>query len=466
MQHRMYPFHSFCLTLALIVPVAASAEPPANPTPPETQPVLHEIVDAVQPANLQQSLTKLVGFGTRHSLSETKSDTHGIGAARRWVKQQFEAISRQCGGCLEVKMLRRHFKGRRAPKGVEIVDVVAIQRGAHDPNRHIIMTAHLDNRVSDIMNTTSFAPGADDDGSGIAAMLEVARILSHYKFNASIVYSADSGEEQGLYGGRIIADYASAQGWDVEANLNNDMIGNAHGSDGIVDTTTGRIFSEAVKSRLSENDLDTLRYTGGFVDSPSRNVARYITRLADTYIPNFHLMLMYRQDRFHRGGDQIAFNRNGFPAVRLNEAHENWRHQHQDVRKEKGVQYGDLVKFVSIPFLANMTAANAIAIASMAWAPAPPANVSIKGGLSPDTTLSWSAADQDNAPNLAGYKIYWRRTAAPMWQESRWVGKTIRYTLNNLVIDNWYFGVASVSADGFESPVVFPGVGGAFKPAP
>ncbi|HET7370448.1 MAG TPA: M28 family metallopeptidase [Gammaproteobacteria bacterium] len=424
--------------------------------------MLRDIVNAVEPDNLHRSLEKLVGFGTRNSLSETQSDTRGIGAARRWVKQQFEQISKQCGGCLEIKMLRRHFEGPRAPNGVKIVDVVAIQRGTSDPNRHIVMTAHLDNRVSDVMDIESFAPGADDDGSGIAAMLEVARILSHYKFNASIVYSADSGEEQGLYGGQIIADYAKKQGWEVEANINNDMIGNAYGSDGVVDTTTGRIFSEAVKSNLSDEALRTLRYTGGFVDSPSREVARYITRLADEYIPNFHLMLMYRQDRFHRGGDQIAFNRNGFPAVRMNEMHENWRHQHQDVRKENGIQYGDLVKFVSIPFLANMTAANAIAIASMAWAPPPPSHVSIKGGLSPDTTLSWEAIDRGKAPNFAGYKLYWRRTAAPMWQHSRWIGNTTQYTLKNLVIDNWYFGVASVSDDGFESPVVFPGVGGAF----
>jgi hypothetical protein len=458
----MANFKAVCLVATLIVPLGAVAAAPSNSAPPGAQPVLRDIVNAVEPANLHKSLEKLVGFGTRNSLSETKSDTRGIGAARRWVKQQFEQISKQCGGCLEVKMLRRRFKGKRAPNGVEIVDVVAIQRGTSDPKRHVVMTAHLDNRVSDVMNVKSFSPGADDDGSGIAAMIEVARVLSHYKFNASIVYSADSGEEQGLYGGRIIADYAKAQGWEVETNINNDMIGNASGSDGVIDTTTGRIFSEAVKDNLSGKALRTLRYTGGFVDSPSREVARYITRLANEYIPNFHLMLMYRQDRYMRGGDQIAFNRNGFPAVRMNETHENWRHQHQDVRKENGVQYGDLVKFVSIPFLANMTGANAIAIASMAWAPPPPSDVSIKGGLSPDTTLRWKAINPDKAPNLAGYKIYWRRTAAPMWQHSRWIGKTTQYTLKNLVIDNWYFGVASVSQDGFESPVVFPGDGGAF----
>ncbi|HET6655922.1 MAG TPA: M28 family metallopeptidase [Gammaproteobacteria bacterium] len=440
------------------------ATPPANPVPPGTHPVLHEIVTAVEPDNLRASLNTLVGFGTRHTLSDTQSDTRGIGAARRWVKSRFEAISQQCGGCLEVKMIRRTFTNKRAPDGVEVVDVVAIQRGTAGPNRYLVMTAHLDTRVNDVMNATIDAPGADDDGSGIAALIETARILSHYKFNGSIVYSADSGEEQGLFGGRLIADYAKAHGWNVEANLNNDMIGNARGSDGVADNTTARIFSEAVRDDLTADELNELRYTGGFVDSPSRNVARYIKRLADAYIPNFELMLMYRTDRFHRGGDQVAFLRNGFPAVRINEAHENWRHQHQRVRKENGVQYGDLVKFVSIPYLAKMTAANAIALASMAWAPPPPQNVTIQGGLSPDTNVSWSALEPDKAPHLAGYKIYWRRTAAPMWQESRWVGKTTAYTLDDLVIDNWYFGVASVSEDGFESPIVFPGAGGAFSP--
>jgi hypothetical protein len=452
------------LCIALI-PIGALAGAPSSDVPPGGEPVLHKIVNAVSPERLHRDLKTLVGFGTRHTLSTTTSKTRGIGAARRWVEHRFKKISKGCGGCLDVKMIGKSFTGPRAPKGVRVVDAVAIQRGATDPNRYIVMTAHLDSRVSNVMNSTANAPGADDDGSGIVALLEVARILSHYKFNASIVYSADSGEEQGLYGGKIIADYAKKHGWNVETDINNDMIGNTHGSDGVVDNTTARIFSEAVKSKVTKKELHELRYAGGFVDSPSRNVARYITRLVDDYIPNFHLMLMYRQDRFHRGSDQIEFNRDGFTAVRMNEAHENWRHQHQDVRKEHGVQYGDLLKFVSIPYLAQMTAANAIAIASMAWAPPPPANVSIKpkGGLGPDTVLSWDALAASKAPSLAGYKIYWRKTDAPMWQKSRYVGKTTRYTLKNIVIDNHYFGVASVSKDGFESPVVFPGAAGAFR---
>lgn len=447
-----------CLAFLLMLPALALASVPV--VPPSEHPVLRDIVSAVSPERLHATDAKLVGFGTRHTLSETRSDTRGIGAARRWVKSQFEKISKQCGGCLEIITLSRVFTGPRTPStGVEVMDIVAIQKGTSDPDRHLVMTAHLDSRVSDIMDVNAEEPGADDDGSGISALIETARVLSKYRFAASIVYSADSGEEQGLYGGQIISDYALDHHWLVETNLNNDMIGNTRGSDGVHDNTTARIFSEAVKQNLSDKDLHTLHYTGGFVDSPSREVARYITRLADEYIPNFHFMLMYRQDRFHRGGDQMAFNKNNFPAVRINEAHENWQHQHQDVRTENGVQYGDLLQFVDFPYLAKMTAANAIALAAMAWAPAPPSGVNIKGDLSPDTAVSWQPVT-----DATGYRVYWRRTAAPMWnpEQSMYVGDVDQHTLDNLVIDNWYFGVASVSKDGFESPVVFPGVGGAF----
>ncbi|HET7922361.1 MAG TPA: M28 family peptidase [Gammaproteobacteria bacterium] len=455
--------HKAGFLLLCFVPGLALAAP--ETVPPQQHPVLRDIVNAVRAERLRATDERLVAFGTRQTLSDTGSDTRGIGAARRWVKAQFEQISKDCGGCLEIITPARTFTGPRTPKsGVEVMDIVAIQKGTSDPNRHLVMTAHLDTRVNDVMNITANAPGANDDGSGISALIETARVLSKYKFAASIVYSADSGEEQGLYGGQIISDYARDHHWVVEANLNNDMIGNTHGSDGVHDNTTARIFSEAVKQNLTEKELHTLRYTGGFVDSPSREVARYITQLAGEYIPNFHFMLMYRQDRYHRGGDHIMFNRNGFPAVRINEAHENWLHQHQDVRVENGVQYGDLVQYVDFPYLAKMTAANAIALAAMAWAPAPPAGVDIKGDLSPDTTVSWTALLTASNPQLAGYRIYWRRTDAALWDpaQSMYVGTVTQHTLDNIVIDNWYFGVASVSRDGFESPVVFPGAGGAF----
>lgn len=443
---------------ALLATVLACATAVAA-VPPQEHPILRKIAAAVNVQHLRDDDARLVAFGTRHTLSQTQSDTRGIGAARRWVKAQFESIGKGCGGCLSVITPSKVFTGPRMGKqGAEVKDIVAIQKGS-EANRYIVMTAHLDSRVSDVMNATADAPGADDDGSGIVAMLEVARILSHYHFAATIVYSADSGEEQGLYGGRIIADYAKAHHWNVEADINNDMIGNTHGSDGVVDNTTGRIFSEGVRQGLTAKQLKMLRYEGGFVDSPSRNVARYIVRLTNQYVPHLHLMLMYRQDRFHRGGDQMAFNADGFPAVRMNEAHENWDHQHQDVRIEHGTQYGDLAKFVDFPYLAKMTAANAIAIAAMAWAPAPPREVAIHSELSPDTTVSWKAPADSR---VAGYRVYWRRTAAPMWQHSIYVGNVGTYVLKNRVIDNYFFGVASVSEGGFESPVVYPGVGGAF----
>ncbi|MDN5865513.1 MAG: M28 family metallopeptidase, partial [Gammaproteobacteria bacterium] len=443
-----YALPALLALLALTaLPVWAADE---TAVPPQEHPVLYDIVDAVNIENLRATERKLVSFHTRHTLSSQTSDSRGIGAASRWVKSRFEEISEGCGGCLTIITPSQTFTGERSPKGVKVTDIVAIQRGTSDPGRYLVMTAHLDTRVNDVMDAKAFQPGADDDGSGIAALIETARILSQYDFAATIVYSADPGEEQGLYGGKIISDYAAAHDWNVEANLNNDMIGNTFGSDGVRDNTTARIFSQAIKLNLTDEEMRSLRLTGGFVDSPSRQVARYIKRLAEQYIPNFHFMLMYRRDRYNRGGDQIMFYKNGFPAVRINEAHENWRHQHQYVRKENGIQYGDLMKFVDFEYLGKMTAANAIALASMAWAPAPPSGVEISGSLSPDTTVSWEALPAESNPQLAGYRIYWRRTSAPMWQHSRYVGNVTEFTLEDIVIDNWYFGVSAVSEKGFE----------------
>ena len=445
--------------LSLVIALAATpalAQAPA--VPPGEHPALREIVTAVSAQRLKEINTHLVGFGTRHTLSTTTSPTRGIGAARLWVKAQFAQISQDCGACLEIITPSQVFTGPRMPKqGAEVMDVVAIQKGS-DPNRYLVMTAHLDSRVTDIMNSTADAPGADDDGSGTSALIEAARVLSKYKFGATIVYSADSGEEQGLYGGKIIADYAKAHGWNVEANLNNDMIGSTHGSSGVIDNADAHIFSEGIRDDLTPEQLRRLRYNGGLVDSPSRNVARYIVKLANVYIPNFRLEIMYRTDRFDRGGDHVMFNRNGYPAVRFTEVQENWQRQHQDVRMVDGVQYGDLLQYVDFGYVAKMTAANAIALASMAWAPAPPAGVKIAGALTPDTTVSWQAV-----PNATGYRIYWRATDAPQWQHSMYVGDVTGHVLEDRVISDWYFGVASVSRDGYESPVVFPGPAGAFQ---
>ncbi len=440
-----------------------------GPQPPlQEQPVLHDIADAVSPAELQATITKLVGFGTRHTLSDTKSDTRGIGTARRWVKSRFEQISKDCGGCLTVITPSQVFSGERMPKeGAEVMDVVAIQKGTTDPDRYVVITGHLDSRVSNEMNSTADAPGADDDGSGTAAVIEAARVLSKYKFAASVVYSVDSGEEQGLFGGKVIAQYAHDHNWYVEADLNNDIVGNSHGQNGIVNTTSVRVFSEGTRALETPKEAAERRYHGGEIDSPSRNVARFMQMLGDQYVPNWHVMLVYRTDRYGRGGDHVAFNALGYPAIRVTEANEDFTHQHQDVRVENGIHYGDVLSGVDFNYLGKVTAMNAVTLAAMAWAPAPPAALDIAADPAPglsggvDTVVSWKTPGND----AAAFDVHWRHTTDPQWDNLRFVGDVQQYTLKNVSIDDYFFGVASVSSDGFESPVEFPGAAGSFVPS-
>jgi Zn-dependent M28 family amino/carboxypeptidase len=425
------------------------------------QPILREIAIAPDPAQLQATIQTLVGFGTRHTLSDTKSPKRGIGAARRWAQSRFEAISKDCGGCISVVTPSQMFTGRRVPTSSEVMDIVGIQKGTTDPDRVIILTGHIDSRVTDVMNATSDAPGADDDGSGTAAVLEAARILSRYKFAATIVYGVLAGEEQGLYGGKVLADYAKAQGWHVEADLNNDIVGGTKGMNGVVNNTRVRLFSEGTRQVETADEAKERRFAGGEVDSASRNVARYAKSLSEQYIPNWTVSMVYRLDRFGRGGDHSAFNDLGYPAVRFTENSEDYRHQHQDLRTEGGVEYGDTIAHVDFPYLAKVTASNAVTAASMASAPPPPAGVKIEGAVTADTKLSWTAGP--GAPAF-GYRAHWRDTVESTWTHERDAGKAESITLNNVNIDDYSFGVASVSADGFESPVVFPGAAGAFWP--
>jgi Zn-dependent M28 family amino/carboxypeptidase len=322
-----------------------------------------------------------------------------------------------------------------------------------------VLTGHLDSRVSDIMNASADAPGADDDASGVAVVIEVARILSRHKFAATIVYGVLSGEEQGLYGGKLLAEYAKARGWRVEADLNNDIVGGTHGQNGVVDNTRVRLFSEGTRDTETADDAKHRRFEGGENDSASRNVARYAQALAQSYLPNWTVALVYRLDRFGRGGDHAAFNALGFPAVRFTENAEDYRHQHQDVRTEGDVAYGDTITHVDFAYLARVAATNALAAASMASAPPPPTNVKIAGAVTPDTQLSWTAAPGSPA---AAYRVHWRETTSPVWTHSRDAAKAETLTLMNVAIDDFDFGVASVSEDGYESPVVFPGPAGAF----
>jgi Zn-dependent M28 family amino/carboxypeptidase len=447
------------LLLALgVMPVFAAD--PALPAP-RDQAALHALASAPSQTELRATIEALIGFGTRHTMSDTHSDTRGIGAARRWVKTRFEAISRDCGGCIEVVTPSRSFTGKRLPHATEVMDVVAIKRGKGDPGRVIVMTGHLDSRVTDVMNATSDAPGANDDASGVAALIEAARLLSKSDNQATLVFAALSGEEQGLYGGKVLADYATAQGWQVEADLNNDIVGNSHGQNGVSDNTTVRVFSEGTRSNETDKQASFRRYHGGEVDSPSRNVARYMAQLADQYMPDLRVMMVYRTDRFGRGGDQVPFLEAGYPAVRVTEAHEDYTRQHQDLRSENGVRYGDSIDGVDFRYLARVTALNTITMASLSRAPAPPTGVAIDGALSSDTTVQWK-----KQPDAAGYVVHWRDTTASQWQHSRLAGAVDKAVIQDVVIDDWFFGVSAVSADGYASPVVFPGDAGSFERAP
>ncbi len=418
----------------------------------------HDIAAAVSAERIERDIRALVGFGTRHTLSETGSDTRGIGAARRWLEAEFNRISDACGGCLEVFTVSGVVSGEnRIPDPVEVVNVVAMLRGESEPNRIVMMSAHLDSRVSDPMNFESDAPGANDDASGVAGVIEAARVLSQYRFPATIALTGFSGEEQGLHGARILSQYAIDNGWNLDAVLNNDMIGNITGINGVIDNTTARIFSEGTRFLETEGEANQRRAQGGEVDSPSRNVARYVDEMADRYIPNLDTMMIYRIDRFGRGGDHRRFSEAGFPAVRIMEANENYNHQHQDIRVEDGIAYGDVIEHINFDYAAKLTALNAVSLASMAWAPAPPANVAIEGAVRPSTTLNW-----DKVPGAAAYRVHWRLTTSPTWDFQRDVGDVDSFTLENIVIDNYFFGVSSLSAEGIQSPVVFPGPAGSF----
>lgn len=424
---------------------------------------LNNIGIAPSADRIQKDIQTLVDFGTRHTLSDTVSQTRGIGAARRWIKDEFERISADCGECLEVFYVSDYVTGNRIPEPTNVVNVVAIQRGTSSPNRFIMMSGDIDSRVSDALDGTSDSPGANDNASGMAGVIESARILTQYDFQGSIMYVGLSGEEQGLFGGQILAKYALEKGWEVKAVLNNDMIGNIKGINGVINNTTARVFSEGTRDVETAREARIRRFTGGEVDSPSRNIARYVDLMADKYIPNLDVMMIYRLDRFGRGGHHRPFNEVGIPGVRIMETNENYVMQHQDLREENGIKYGDTIDGVDFDYAAKLTALNSVVMAGMAWAPAPPSGVQIQGAVRPSTTLKWTALDPDKNPQLAGYKVYWRLTDSNQWEKSVFVpAGTTEHTLENVVIDNYYFGVASVSKTGFESPVVFPGATGSF----
>jgi hypothetical protein len=422
----------------------------------QQNPKIYDIIEEVSADRIENDIQTLANFGTRNTFSDTLSETRGIGAARRWIKAEFDKISKACNGCLEVFYHRTMVTpdmGSRVPKSAEVVNVVAILKGKSHPDSYIMMSGDIDSRASDTQDFTTDAPGANDNASGMAGTIEAARVLSKYEFENSIAFVGLSGEEQGLFGGKFLAEYAQENNWNMIGILNNDMIGNIEGIDGVIDNRSFRIFSEAHNPTETERERIMKRYYGGEVDGDSRQLARYVHKTTKTYMPEMNPIMIYRLDRFGRGGHHKPFNDLGYPGIRIMEAHENYVQQHQDVRVENGVEYGDVIKHVNFDFAKKLTAVNAINLASLAWAPQKPQNLKIGGAVQPSTTLSWDKNENDN---IKGYIIYWRETTSPTWQYSRYVGNINEFTLKNIVIDNYFFGVASVSKEGFESVVAFP----------
>ncbi len=433
------------LPLLLLIPILVSSQ---------TDSRIYDIINAVSADRIEADITKLTDFGTRHTLSDTVSQTRGIGAARRWIKSEFEKTSAACGNCLEVfyqKDLVKKGDNGRIVHDVLVVNVVAMQRGTKYPNRFIIMSGDIDSRVSDPNNFTSDSPGANDNASGMAGTIEAARVLSKYKFENSIIYVGLSGEEQGLYGGKGLAAYAKEKGWEIIGIMNNDMIGNISGVDGVINNREFRIFSEPVPPTETKEQRNARRFYGGEVDGISRQLARYVYKTTKTYMPEMNPLMIYRLDRFGRGGHHRPFNDAGFAGIRIMEAHENYTQQHQDIRTENGIAYGDVLEHVDFDYASKLTAVNAINLASIAWAPPSPKEVKIGGIVEPSARLMWSEVD-----GAVGYKIYWRDTTGPNWEHSRNVGNVTKFTLEGIVIDNFLFGVSSIGKNGFESPVVFP----------
>ena len=465
---------SMMLAAALLVTTPAIAAQ----TPQDAR--LAKIAAAVDAARMKATVERLVAFGTRHTLSSQTDPKRGIGAAVRWSEAEMKKL-----GLITLQTCDT-VTGRRVPTPTKVCNALAIQRGTERPNDVVIISGHIDSRVSDVMNAVLDSPGANDDGSGTAAVMEAARVLSKHKFPGTIVYGVLSGEEQGLLGGKILADHATAQGWNVVANLNNDIIGNSCGSDKVCDAKTVRVFSEGPRWQGREALAAQQRSLGGENDSPSRNLSRFLDSLAERH-PEIGLDVrqIWRNDRFGRGGDHTELLNAGYPAVRFSVAVEDYDHQHQDLRVENGVTYGDTVDEMDFPYLAKVTRLNVAALATLASAPPPP-EPRVEGAVSTDTTLAWPQEIESRR-----YRVWWRRTDSNQWSESRLADrptscplgthgvpgeryetndappfhfKACKVVLPHIRVDDWVFGVSSVSADGYESPVASAVPGGAFKP--
>jgi hypothetical protein len=457
------------LKKSLLILFALSPRPNAQGRPRQARsknmaaarnPQIQKLAREISASNIEAIIKKLVSFHTRHSLSETESDTRGIGAARRWIKSEFERYGRESGGRLEVAFDEfTQQPTQRIPKATQIVNVVATLHGTQNESkdRMYVVSGHYDSCVcnKDMLDATSYAPGANDDASGTAAVMEMARVMSKYKFDATLVFMAVAAEEQGLNGSTHWAEMARQKNLNIAGMITNDIIGSSRAEDGHIDDTHVRLFAEGVPpARETSQELRTLLQTGGENDSPTRQLARYVKEVGEKYVPGFTVTVIYRKDRYLRGGDHSPFLERGFAAVRMTEPNEDFKHQHQEVRKEGGVQYGDLLEFVDFKYVAQVARINAVALASLALGPAAPRNVEIETvRLENDTSLRWEAGKE---PDIAGYQIVWRETTAAFWQHKQSVGNVMRYTVKGVSKDNYLFGVQAVDKDGNTSMAVYP----------
>src|SRR5437762_7615975 len=437
---------------------AGTSSPPQarrQPTQPRN-PQIARIVSEIDARNIERTIRKLVSFGTRNTLSEQNDPNRGIGAARDWLYGEFEKIAAASGGRLTVE--KQAFDQPRAalvPQPTMLTNIIATLKGTQveSINRVYVVSGHYDSMCTSPTDAKCDAPGANDDASGTAAVLEMARVMSKYKFDATIVFMTVTGEEQGLLGSTHFAEEAKKNSMDIEAMFTNDIIGSSIGGNGKRDAHTVRVFSEGVPSNETQTEAMTRRSVGGENDSASRQLARFIKETGERYVSGMKVWMIYRRDRFGRGGDHQPFLERGYAAVRFTEPNEDYHHQHQNVRVQNGIQYGDLPQFDDFNYIAGVARVNAASLAALALAPAPPKNLMVNTGLSNDTELKW---DANKELDLAGYEIAWRDTTEATWTHSLAVGNVNTYTMKGMSKDNYFFGVRAVDKQGNRSPVTYP----------
>ncbi|MES2116759.1 MAG: M28 family metallopeptidase [Pseudomonadota bacterium] len=457
MSHRIATHSSMVLLTAFLAGAVGAAAAAPEPDLQRHQPQIDQIVGQISAQRIEGYIRTLVGFKTRHTMSDTVSDTEGIGAARRWIKAELERCGAADGGRLQVAF-DSHISpvSARISRPTEVVNVVATLPGTQAASvaRMYVVSGHYDSRNSDIMDASGAAPGANDDASGTAAVMEMACVMARYRFDATLVFMTVAGEEQGLLGATHWAEQASEHRLDIAGMFTNDIIGSAHDEHGKLDNTQVRLFAEGLPVQKENSPaVRTLVQTGGENDSLSRQLARAVKAAGERYVPGFKVNVIQRRDRYLRGGDHMPFLERGYAALRFTEPAEDFSHQHQDLRTENGKVYGDLPQFDDFDYIARVARVNAAALASLALAPAAPHQVQVRTAqLENDTALLWQA---NTEPDLAGYRVVWRETGAPDWQGARFVGKVTEFRLP-LSKDNYYFGVQAVDQDGNVSPASYP----------